>query len=594
MKKYIIKNSISKRLFKGVFLILIINIFIVIASLYIISILKSRSDKIVIEYHELDALHELKHSLNLFNNSIIESKNLSKTSLVSFLNQVNEKIKICNSEITQNHDKDLLANFIKDINNLSTNIENNILDSLSAENYSHFKNIYSDIIIGADKKLNFIIDETKHEINEHVDFFSKSYFRSNLIVIFLASILMLASYFWGLGFIKKILKEIKILITVTEKYIKGEHSVKIDSKFDDELGVLADSFNKMIETIDITTISRDYFDNIFQSIFDIVIVTDKNLIIKSLNNAVKNSLDYNKQELLEKNINILFKNNLTQMYNFKKDSNNIFSVSEKLLIAKNGKEISVIISVSELKSDDKNISGYVFVAHDITEKIDIENKINNIRRENLIALNDAQEEERLRIAKEIHDGLGQILTAIYFTIENKFKEKYINDNEYQKNILDIQNQIDNAITESRNIAHDLIPIMLKDFGLAVAVRNLIDNNYTKCGININFAVFNYDQRVDEKIEKALYRIIQEALSNIFKHSKAKNSNIQIIKHDDLISLTIDDDGIGFDMNNLYNDFKYNGIGLFSMKERVYAFKGVFQLTSEINKGTEILIDIPTP
>lgn len=589
MKKYGIKNSISKRLFKGVFFILFINILIVISSLYIAKILKNRSDKIVIEYHELDAVHELRHAFNVFNSRLLSANELSKAYLVELLEKLNSSINICNSIISHNHNKDLLSNFVNDVNILSSIIEKNFTDTLSKENYYQFKKLYTDFIIIADEKLDKIIWETKNEIDEHVEFFSKSYFRSNLTVIILASALIIASYFWGIGFIKKIVSEIKILLRATENYIEGDQSVKIKTKFDDELGILAESFNKMIDTIDKTTISRDYFDNIFQSIFESVIVTDKNLNIKSFNKALINLLEYDIDYLIGKNINILFENELNLLL---EKNRTLLNEHKQSLIAKNRKKIPVLISFSELRGNDKLTSGYIIIAHDITERVNNELRINSIRRENLIALNDAQEEERLRIAKEIHDGLGQILTSIYFTIENKFKEKYSNDNEYQKNVLDIQNQIDNAISESKNIAHDLIPILLKDFGLAVAVKNLIDNNYSNCGIKINFAVFNYDKRVDEKIEKALYRITQEALSNILKHSKAKNVNIQIIKHDDLLSLTIDDDGVGFDITKVSNDVKYKGIGLFSMKERVFAFNGVFQLNSEVNNGAEILIDIP--
>ena len=587
MKKYNLKNSISSRLFKGVFVIIIVNILIVTASLVINYILKNRSDKIVIEYHELDAVHELKHSLNLFKISILESESPTKSEMVTYLNKINNNITACNLIITNNHNKNILSDFIIDINKLSENISNNIIDTLNNEKYLYYKDLYNSIIHNAEVHLDTIIEETKEEINQHVDFFSKSYIRSNITVILLATLLIFASYMWGLGFIRKIFTEIKILLIGTEKYIEGEHTIRIETKYDDELNVLAKSFNKMIETINTTTISRDYFDNIFQSIFDFIIVTDKNFNILSINAAVKNNLSYNLEELSEKNINLLFEKEL----NITIKAQNIVYNSEQTLISKNKNKIPVIISISAIKTNDTT-TGYVVIAHDISEKLDNENKLNNIRRENLIALNEAQEEERLRIAKEIHDGLGQILTAIHYTIENKFKEKYQNDIEYKENIYNLQTQIDNAIVESKNIAHDLIPILLKDFGLSVAVKNLIEYNYKNCGIKINFATFYYEKRVDEKIEKALYRIIQEALSNIIKHSKAQNANIQIIKLDDLISLTIDDDGIGFNPETISNETKYRGIGLFSMKERVYAFNGVFQLNSDKNKGTEILIDIP--
>jgi len=109
-------------------------------------------------------------------------------------------------------------------------------------------------------------------------------------------------------------------------------------------------------------------------------------------------------------------------------------------------------------------------------------------------------------------------------------------------------------------------------------------------INIEFNAFDFDERIDQKLEKALFRISQEALNNIIKHSKAKNAIFQLFKADDLITLTIEDDGIGFDPENLNEQNK--GIGLLSIKERVYSFNGTLTMNSRINEGTELIIEIP--
>ncbi|MCK5539234.1 MAG: sensor histidine kinase, partial [Bacteroidales bacterium] len=209
-----------------------------------------------------------------------------------------------------------------------------------------------------------------------------------------------------------------------------------------------------------------------------------------------------------------------------------------------------------------------------------------------IAINDAQEEEKFRIAIDLHDGLGQILTAVSYAFQNFFGQNNPEDSEYQKNVNTVQSQIDAAIRESKNIAHNLIPLALKDFGLVVAINNLIEQVNQSSEIKFEFSTFNYKERINEKLEKAIFRIFQEAINNIIKHSKANNASFQINKYDDSIVISIEDDGIGFDLNEKTKSNKLEGIGLIGMRERISAFNGNLTINTEPNVGTEILIEIP--
>jgi len=156
----------------------------------------------------------------------------------------------------------------------------------------------------------------------------------------------------------------------------------------------------------------------------------------------------------------------------------------------------------------------------------------------------------------------------------------------------IQQHIDNAIRETKNLAHNLIPIVLKDFGLIVAVENLISRANELYETKFRFDVFDFDERIDPKREKVLYRICQESLNNIIKHAKAKNATYQIYWQDCSVVLVIEDDGIGFDANAFESKGKYAGIGLIGMRERVLAFDGNFTINSEPGKGTEIIVELP--
>ena len=149
-----------------------------------------------------------------------------------------------------------------------------------------------------------------------------------------------------------------------------------------------------------------------------------------------------------------------------------------------------------------------------------------------------------------------------------------------------------TISESKNIAHNLIPIALKDFGLLIAVKNLIDQANQRSEIKFTFDAFNYTTRINEKLEKAVFRIFQEAINNIIKHSKAKNANFQVNKYADVLVITIEDDGIGFELNKKTASKQLNGIGLIGMRERIMAFDGEFTINTNPGAGTEILIEIP--
>ena len=396
-------------------------------------------------------------------------------------------------------------------------------------------------------------------------------------------------------FVKKRTTPIIQLIDFTQKVGEGNLNIKADIKFGNELDLLTTSFNKMLETLNHTTISKDYLNNIINSIVDLIIVTDNNGNMKLINTATLKILGYEENELLEKNIMILFPDNGSAP-----DLLNLISLSERnkdqnkeyVFRAKDNHQIAVLISTSILKKGDDGSLSLILVARDVTERNKIENQLEIERKGRVVAIIEAQEEERLRLAGDLHDGLGQMLTGIRYFIENNLTDKCNGNNMNQKNIEQLQIQIDTAIKETKSIAHNIIPMLLKDFGLVIAVKKLVTQINSNNNFNIKINEFNFESRLDSRIEKILYRVCQEALNNILKHSHAKNVDIQLIKHDHSVVLLIDDDGVGFELEKVDLKSNFSGIGLISMKERVSALNGVFSIISEKNKGTEILIEIP--
>jgi len=205
---------------------------------------------------------------------------------------------------------------------------------------------------------------------------------------------------------------------------------------------------------------------------------------------------------------------------------------------------------------------------------------------------EAQEEERRRIAREIHDGLGQMLSAIKFNVEVLEDTKGLPEGD-RKKLLDVKQLLDSVMTEAREISHNLMPSVLEDFGLKPALQLLCESFGNRIGIPILFYAHGIDGRIDHGLEINLYRIAQEALNNISKHAEAKSVDIQLIRDKEGVRLTIEDDGTGFERRDLPQEpGGKRGMGLISMRQRAVSFGGTLTIESNPGNGTTVMVDIP--
>jgi signal transduction histidine kinase len=197
-----------------------------------------------------------------------------------------------------------------------------------------------------------------------------------------------------------------------------------------------------------------------------------------------------------------------------------------------------------------------------------------------------QELERSRMAKDLHDGLGGMLSGIKLNLSSMKGNMIIQENDVQlfaKSIF----QLDGAIAEMRRIAHNMMPEALLKFGLNEAIQDYCDGiNETRL-VKMKFTWLGDKQRLEKSIEVVIYRIIQELTNNALKHAEAKNIFVQLDKHQQGISLTVEDDGKGFDAS-----LQTKGAGLQNVQARVDYLKGIFNIESESGKGTSASIDIP--
>lgn len=207
----------------------------------------------------------------------------------------------------------------------------------------------------------------------------------------------------------------------------------------------------------------------------------------------------------------------------------------------------------------------------------------------------AQEEERKRIAQELHDEIGQILTVMKLNMEMSRREIPSEYTRVIDRIKDSEDLVRETLNEVRNLTANLRPTELDDFGLIPTLNSYVENFYRRTNIQVVLKAENYRGMIPADVEMVLYRITQEALTNVAKHAKAAHVSIILEKKNNYALLTVKDDGIGFDAEGVMKQQKARkGFGLFNIKERVKLLNGSFSITSKPKKGTRLQVRIPCP
>lgn len=213
-------------------------------------------------------------------------------------------------------------------------------------------------------------------------------------------------------------------------------------------------------------------------------------------------------------------------------------------------------------------------------------KLQEIRSQAVI---DAEEKERQRIGKDLHDGVGQLLSAARMNVanlENVFLQQPVQQQTNFKNAVDL---IDESVKEVRAISHNMMPNMLIKSGLAKAVREFIDKIASTGKLKIELQTIGLDQRLNQNTENILFRVLQEIVNNIIKHAQASHVSIQLIRHDNEIVLMVEDNGVGFDVKKINT---FDGIGLKNIQSRVEYLNGTVDFDSQPGKGTTVNIQVP--
>ncbi len=335
--------------------------------------------------------------------------------------------------------------------------------------------------------------------------------------------------------------------------------------------------------------SEEKYSLTLSSISDAVVVIDKDFLISYANPSALKLLQYSMEEVQSKCIleiiNLIDADTGDVAINRLQcpvgELNRNAMPDNLLLQTRDGRNLPIgESSLSLLLDAHGKFTGLILIFRDITEKKEHERLFKELEKHRLSAVIEGQEKERSRIAKDLHDGLGQILNAIKMNVNVIIDDK--------RKAADLDKLLDEAIQESIRISENLLPSKLKDFDLATCLRSLCKNMHETGRVPIKFEVIGSSVSLEQSRKVNLYRIAQEALTNAIRHSRATEISVQLEEEPEMIRLRIEDNGEGISPTR--DDRTHNG--LINIKDRTEVLEGKLSIDSNPAKGTRIIIDAP--
>jgi PAS domain S-box-containing protein len=329
---------------------------------------------------------------------------------------------------------------------------------------------------------------------------------------------------------------------------------------------------------------------------DIILVTNQSLRIVEANDRAVTAYSYTRDELLNLHLIDLYPPGSEQvldrlMRHVEEKSGLIFEAMQQ---RKDRTTFPVEVSLRLLEVEGEKL--FQEIIRDITERKLTEEALKKSEknlRDLASQLLRAQEDERKRLSRELHDELGHALLALKLQIESVQEQLLPQQATLKREVNKILGFVNATIEEVRRLYLDLSPGDLEDLGLTTALHSLVDD-FAQLQKHIRWTIKldNLDGLFTLSTQTAIYRIAQEALTNIGKHAKPNNVFIGIKREKHEVSFTIKDDGIGFERNKFVTEKKT--LGLLAMEERVKILGGAFELWSQENQGTKISFTIPIP
>ena len=324
------------------------------------------------------------------------------------------------------------------------------------------------------------------------------------------------------------------------------------------------------------------FRTLFNNSSDEMLVADMQGNILEMNEMAINTLEYSREELLKMNLLDLkpekHGKNFLENRNQLQHSGSLIYDSE--YITKTGQIIPVEINSRLL--DFNQQSAVLSISRNLKSRNELERKV-------LSAVIQTEERERERFSKDMHDGLGPMLSAVKLYV-GELADAQASVEEKVNYIKQINEIIDEAVSSTREISNNLMPRVIHEYGVVKAIQAFCNKINLTNRIKIEFSTNGVDQSMDKNIQLILFRVISELINNTIKHAKASLIKINIDVKKEKIRVEFKDNGIGFDTEKIMSN-KRVGIGLKSIISRIKSINGSCQFSSEEGKGFRIIIEI---
>lgn len=412
-----------------------------------------------------------------------------------------------------------------------------------------------------------------------------------IAIIFLVALNIFVYFLLG-----KWLQPINPMLRAIEKMGSGMLDIRLPQFQLPEFNSISNNFNKMGSSLEENIKENQRLASIAEQTADAIIMHDKNLKISFWNHSAETIFGYKRSEVIGKSAGLIVpeklkKEFLDNLSNIKKRQS--INNYETKRLTKKGDLIDVSISASPLiDKKTKKVVGDIVSMRDISEKILAKQSQKELRqnRELTAIIQGHIEDERRSLARELHDELGQYVSAVKIFAQNIINRSKGKDKDIEESALSVTSAANQIYDGMHSIIRQLRPGSLDNLGLSETIKGMASNWRSQHpSIQIDLFVGKNLDHLGEAININIYRIIQEAMNNCLKHARAHNISINLDHKDKYLTLIFNDDGVGFDTSILTKSKQF---GLIGMKERVKSLSGMFSIKSTPTKGTLINISIP--
>ncbi len=355
----------------------------------------------------------------------------------------------------------------------------------------------------------------------------------------------------------------------------------------DEIDTIIEAINVLGQELNSTTVSRDYFLNIFNASTNLVVVIDVDGKINAMNTAASEFLGQNTDSVREK----FYLNNTSQVPFWEEAQKQIESfenINIELLDQKyvNDNPRFFNCKGSGIKNSYGEHEGYLLVLEEITERKEHHKALLKVGLK-------SQKQEQLRVAKDLHDSLGQQLSALSIIFSNldRFLDK---ENQQAKDLYkNCTSLLNNSVSQLREICFNIMPSSLKEGDIVKAIFQLckVLSKQDNFKIIFDYNLNEYEcKNLDHLLSLNLYRITQEFINNTIKHAKASKLSVYLASDSHYLTLSLKDNGVGFNLREKIN----SGNGLQHFTSRVLAFSGKVKIESQKDIGTTLNVKVPLP